>query len=79
VSSPTNPLFEQALRLPEKERAELAHRLLESLEPESVDEDYDSAWAQEIERRVAEIKDGTAPLLDLTQGLAQIRAKYSAK
>ena len=40
------------------ERAELAHFLLTSLEPE--DEGAEEAWAEEVARRVEEIRDGHA-------------------
>jgi len=44
-------LLTQALALPEADRAELASRLLLSLEPDVPDLDHDQAWAEEIERR----------------------------
>ena len=52
---------EQALRLPPKERSELAHRLLVSLdvEPEDSPEAIAKAWDEEIARRVADYRRGT--------------------
>jgi putative addiction module component (TIGR02574 family) len=50
-------LLEQALSLPERARAEIAVRLLESLDP-GADESVDDAWAAEIERRCAAVDDG---------------------
>jgi putative addiction module component (TIGR02574 family) len=50
-------LFKQASQLPEKDRAELAGLLLESLETEP-DPGVEQAWAKEIERRVAELDSG---------------------
>jgi putative addiction module component (TIGR02574 family) len=44
-------LLTQALALPEADRAELANRLLLSLEPDEDDLNHDAAWAEEIERR----------------------------
>lgn len=46
-----------ALDLPERERAELAHDLLASLD-RPADEDAEGAWATEIESRVAELDSG---------------------
>jgi len=46
-----------ALKLDEKHRAELAKRLLISLE-ESIDEDIEQAWIDEINRRKAQIESG---------------------
>ena len=45
----TDALLEQVLSLPEHDRAEIATRILESLDPES-DRDVEEAWAAEIER-----------------------------
>ena len=46
-----------AVKLDEKDRAELAKRLLISLE-ESIDEDIEQAWIDEINRRKTQIKSG---------------------
>lgn len=51
-------LLEQALSLPEHERATIAARLLESLDEEA-QSDVDAAWAAEIERRCAAVDAGT--------------------
>lgn len=50
-------LLKQALTLSEKERAELASSLIDSLDP-TVDADAEVAWRQEIARRLAEIESG---------------------
>jgi putative addiction module component (TIGR02574 family) len=50
-------LYEQASRLPEADRAELAGLLLESIE-DPPDEGVEEAWAAEIERRMAEYRAG---------------------
>jgi putative addiction module component (TIGR02574 family) len=51
-------LLSAALRLPPETRAALAGELIQSLETE-VDEDAESAWADEIGRRTAELEAGT--------------------
>lgn len=51
-------LLEGALQLPDRDRAELAASLIDSLD-EQVDEDVETAWKEEIERRVKELDDGT--------------------
>ena len=65
---------EQALRLPLKERGELAHRLIVSLdgEPEDTPEAIAQAWDEEIARRVAEIDAGTAKLVPHEAVVAEI-------
>lgn len=51
-------LWKEAAALCEKDRADLAGLLIESLEGEP-DEEVDAAWAAEIARRVAELESGT--------------------
>jgi putative addiction module component (TIGR02574 family) len=65
---------EQALRLPLKERGELAHRLIVSLdgEQEESPEAIAKAWGEEIARRVAEIDAGTAKLVPHEEVVAEI-------
>jgi putative addiction module component (TIGR02574 family) len=51
-------LWKEASELSEKDRADLAGLLIESLEGEP-DEGVEAAWAAEIERRVAELEAGS--------------------
>ena len=53
-----------ALELPEHERAEIAAKLLESLDEAEQDHDVDEAWAREIERRCAALDSGEAVTSD---------------
>lgn len=70
--------FEQiealALALSTKERGELAHRLIISLdgEPEGTPEKIAKAWDEEIARRVAEIDAGAAVLIPEEEVFAEI-------
>jgi putative addiction module component (TIGR02574 family) len=50
-------LLSDALTLSESERAELAAKLLDTLDPES-DEGYAQAWEAEIRTRVEELDSG---------------------
>ena len=50
MSLSTERILEDVLSLPEDQRAELAVRLLQSLDRE-IDPDAEEAWATEIERR----------------------------
>lgn len=56
-------LRSEALRLSEKERAELAQDLMKSLDAPG-DPDAADAWDKEISRRLDEIDAGTAKLID---------------
>jgi putative addiction module component (TIGR02574 family) len=59
----TERIFEDVLSLPKDQRAELAVRLLQSLDRES-DPDAEEAWATEIERRCAAVDAGEITLSD---------------
>jgi putative addiction module component (TIGR02574 family) len=50
-------LLKKALALPDKERADLAGSLIQSLD-DTVDEDAEAAWQEEIVRRVEEARSG---------------------
>ena len=54
MSPPVRELFRQASELDEHDRAVLAGLLLESLEPE-VDVHVETAWQEEIARRLTEL------------------------
>ena len=56
-------LLEQALGLPEKDRAEIAARLLESLD-DGDKEAVEAAWAEEIDRRCDALDKGEASTSD---------------
>jgi len=68
-------ILDQALRLPEGDRAALATSLLNSLDTH-VDPDTDEKWEAEIKRRLEEIDNGTVELIPLSvvrQKLDRIR------
>ena len=50
-------LLKHALTLSDKERAELASSLIDSLDP-TVDADAEQAWQEEIARRLEEVESG---------------------
>ncbi len=61
--------------LSNKDRAELAHYLLATLEPETED-GVDAAWEAEVSRRVAEIRSGRAVGKPADQLFAELREQY---
>jgi putative addiction module component (TIGR02574 family) len=63
-------LLTAALELSPHERAELAARLLESLDED--DREVDEAWADEIERRCAALDSGEAVTSDWNEFRARI-------
>ena len=56
-------LLDGALKLSDSERAELATRLIQSLDAEA-DSEVDAAWAAEIERRCAALDAGESVTSD---------------
>lgn len=63
-----------ALELPMAKRAELAARLLESLD-DLTDDENDQLWAQEAERRLAEYKAGKMEAIPADEVFARLRAR----
>jgi putative addiction module component (TIGR02574 family) len=73
--STNDSVVEAALSLPADVRMDLVEKLLRSLNL-PVDEDIDRLWAEEAERRVAQIAEGKAELVPGEEVFAKIRAKY---
>jgi putative addiction module component (TIGR02574 family) len=69
-----NDLLKQALRLPPEARAALAGSLLDSLDQE-VDEDAETAWHAEIDRRLKEIDSGEAKLIPWSEARRKISGR----
>jgi putative addiction module component (TIGR02574 family) len=63
----------EAMKLSIEERAELAHRLWASLEPQA---DVDAAWAVEIERRVRQLETGEVETIPLEIVIGELRNKF---
>jgi putative addiction module component (TIGR02574 family) len=57
VADPARQLESEALKLPSKDRARLAERLIASLDPET-DPDAQRLWLQEAERRLDKLESG---------------------
>ena len=69
-------LYDEAAELPERERAELAGRLIDSLDVE-IDADVEAAWADEIERRIRQIEAGEAETIPWEQVRAELFARIT--
>lgn len=69
-------LENQALQLSPKERGELIHRLIVSLEsePEDTPEAIAQAWDEEIERRVADMEAGKTVWIPADEVFARLDA-----
>jgi len=73
MARPLNEIELELLLLPQRERAELAHRLIVSLD-EGKDDDVDAYWRNELDRRQREIENGTAELIPADEAMRRARA-----
>lgn len=71
MSRAVEELYEQASHLSEEDRAELAGKLLESIE-DPADEGVEEAWAAEIERRMVEYRAGRVKTIPWSQVRAHL-------
>lgn len=62
---------DQAAQLPQRERARLALRLIESLEP-GQDENVEELWLDEAERRLKEYDEGKTQADDAEEAISDI-------
>jgi putative addiction module component (TIGR02574 family) len=63
VRPEVSELLEKAMALSTEERGLIASRLIDSLDEEPADERVEEAWAEEIKRRVDEIRSGKAKMI----------------
>ncbi len=71
----------QAMQLPLRERSELAHRLLVSLdgEPDGTPEEIAQAWDEEIARRVADMEAGRTTWIPAEEVFKKIDAMIAER
>jgi hypothetical protein len=62
---------DQATQLPQRERARLALRLIESLEP-GQDENVEELWLDEAERRLMKYDEGATEAEDADEAISDI-------
>lgn len=68
-------VIEQAMQLSPEEREQvIEHLVAANANEEPVDPEWEAAWTAEIDRRVAEIREGRATLIDRDEAFARIRA-----
>jgi putative addiction module component (TIGR02574 family) len=78
MSPETEQLLQKALSLPAEDRGALAASLLDSLD-QAVDEDAETAWQQEISRRMDEIRSGKAKTIPWREVQQKSRALLHGK
>jgi len=74
MSATTEQICIEALSLPRDARAEIAHRLLVSLENEDFSNNVSEAWRKEIAKRRTDFRDGKADPVDADEALRQAQA-----
>jgi hypothetical protein len=67
----------EALSLPRQARAELAHRLLVSLEDEPANDSFEDAWKEKAEQRFANLKKGTTTAKDAGAAIKKARKRLT--
>ena len=75
MSTITEKVCIEALSLPRDARAEIAHRLMVSLENEDFSDDVSEAWRGEIQRRRQDFREGKANPVPAEEAL---RRAYAA-
>lgn len=78
MSLPLERLEAEALNLPARDRARLAHRLIASLNEEIPEDDpaeVERAWEEEIRRRLEEYRSGAVQPVPASEVFARARAR----
>ena len=73
MSTNSSHVFDAALGLSEEDRASLAYRLLQSLQPPGVSGDSDPGFERELDRRVADYDAGRTQASDWDDAAARLR------
>ena len=68
----------EVLSLPREARAEIAHRLLVSLEDERSSTEIEDAWKTEAEQRYKSVKSGKTSVRDAKLAMRDARCRTSA-
>ena len=78
---PKHDVLSEALALPVKERARIAHQLILSLEEEPLEDPslVEKAWAEEIRRRIDDLESGRAKAIPAKKVFAEVRATLARK
>ena len=74
MSATTEKICIEALSLPHDARAEIAHRLLTSLETEDFADDVSDSWRSEIQRRQRDFREGKANEVPAEEALRRAEA-----
>lgn len=76
MATACDKMLEQAMSLPLNERLALVEKLIESLNLPTQSE-IDRAWAEEAERRIRDLDEGTVKHIPGEQVFEEIRERFS--
>lgn len=77
MATSVEELYQKALDLDERKRADLAARLIESLDTE-VEEGVEAAWLAEVERRMEELDTGQVQSISWDEVRARLLGNLNA-
>ena len=72
-------IVRSVMELPERERAEIARDILETLDDEEVNEDVEQAWAQEVARRIRDLDEKTASTVPASEAFARAQSRLTQR
>ena len=75
MSPEASEVLAKAMQLSSHERGQLIDRLVETLDDEPADPDAEEAWAQEIKRRVDDIRSGKVKLIPGEEVMREIKTR----
>lgn len=78
MTRPAKEIVNAAIKLAERDRLQIVEEIVASLEPDS-DDDVDTAWAAEVERRSQEIKRGVVRPIPWAAVKAQARKRVRSR
>lgn len=78
MTAEPSEVLRAGLALSPADREEVALRLLESVNDGAEQDDVDAAWDAEINKRVDEIRSGTAEMLSWDEVRTQVEAELAA-
>ena len=70
-------VFDSALALSEDRRAELAKRLIQSLDSGEKEPGYEEAWAAELDDRSRRFKSGEIKAIPVEEAIARLRQRLA--
>jgi hypothetical protein len=79
MNARTKKILEEAMALPESERALLVDELDASLESEDTPKEIAKAWDEVIKRRIDDVVSGRAQTRDMREAIAELRARYARR